>query len=401
MSETNKKGFSTRSIHAGEKLNLKYKPVVPDMVLTGSFIADHDASFSIKGQQESLPFFYTRWGNPTIQQLEAKLADLENADGCVAFGSGMAAAVALFLHELKPGDRMVISDVCYAAVAEAAEDLLPGLNIDVVKVDMSDLEKVKQALSTDTKLIYIETPNNPIMRLTDITAVVELARQNGTKVAIDSTFATPVATRPLDLGVDYVIHSLTKYLNGHGDAMGGAILGDADAMDEIRRKILIKTGGVISPFNAWMIMRGLTTLPLRMREHEHNALEVARMLENHTAVKKVFYPGLPSHPQHDLAKKQMDNFSGMLTFQVKNGRETARLFSEQLNIVKYAVSLGHHHSLVYYMPTEDMLKTTFHLTPEQEESYRSYAGDGVFRLSVGLENAADICDDLKQVLDQR
>lgn len=400
MSKTDKKGFSTRSIHSGENLEMNYKPVVPDMVLSGSFMADHDASFSIKGQNESLPFFYTRWGNPTIKQLETKLADLENAEACVAFGSGMAAVVALFLYELKPGDRLLISDVCYAAVAEAAEDLIPGLNIEVVKVDMSDLDQVKQALTTKTKLVYIETPNNPIMRLTDISAVADAARQAGAKVAIDSTFATPIATRPIDLGVDYVVHSLTKYLNGHGDAMGGAILGAADAMEEIRRKILVKTGGVISPFNAWLTMRGLTTFPLRMREHEHNAFEVAKLLENHPAVKKVFYPGLPSHPQHELAKKQMDNFSGMLTFQVENGSEASRVFYDQLKLVKYAVSLGHHHSLIYYMPTEDMLETTYHLTTEQEASYRSYAGDGVFRLSVGLENAADICDDLKQVLDQ-
>lgn len=400
MSDSNKKGFATRSIHTGEKMNQNYEPVVPDMVLTGSFIAQHDATFSIEGQQGSLPFFYTRWGNPTIQQLEAKLADLENAEGCVVFGSGMAAATALFMYELNPGDRLVMSDVCYAAVSEMANDLIPSLNIEVERVNMTDLKQVRQALSKEAKLLYLESPNNPLMRLTDIAAVSEIARQNGTKMAIDSTFATPVATRPLDLGADYVIHSLTKYMNGHGDAMGGAIMGGAEAIEEIRRKILIKTGGVISPFNAWMIIRGLTTLSIRMREHEHNAIEVAQMLENHPAVKKVVYPGIPSHPQYELAKRQMDNFSGMLTFQVEDGRKAARLFSEQLELAKYAVSLGHHHTLVYYMPTDEMLTTTFRLTPEQEQSYRDYAGEGVFRLSVGLENAADICNDLKKVLDQ-
>lgn len=401
MSKHTGLGLSTRSILAGEAGNLSYQSVAPDMVLSTSFRADYGASYSIEGQQqEDIPFFYTRWGNPTIQQLEVKLAGLEQAEACVVFASGMAAVAGLFLYELKAGDRLVISDVCYAAVSEVTNELFPDLDIDVVKVNMTDADQLREALTEETRLVYTETPANPILRLTDLELVVKEARKVKARVAVDSTFATPAATRPAELGVDYVVHSLTKYINGHGDAMGGAILGSREDMEQIRRKILIKTGGVISPFNAWMIMRGLSTFPIRMKAHEEHALEVAGMLEEHPNVTQVIYPGLPSHPQYELARKQMDNFSGMLTFQVQDGERAAKLMAEQLEVVQYAVSLGHQHSLIYYMPTDEMLESTFLLTDEQEASYREYAGDGIFRMSVGLEDAEDIIRDLKRILDQ-
>lgn len=394
-------GFSTRSIMAGEQPVRSYKPIVGDLVLSTSFKSEYDMSFSIEGQQEGeAAFFYTRWGNPTIRRLEEKLANLEGAAGCVAFASGMAAVTALLLHELKAGDHVIISDICYAAVSEVTNDLFPGLNIEVTKVNLSNIQELSMALTSRTKLIYVETPSNPLLRLTDLEQVIEQAKTVDAKVAVDSTFATPMGTRPLEWGVDYVIHSLTKYLNGHGDAMGGALLGKKEVMEEIRKKVLIKTGGVISPFNAWIIMRGMATFPLRMKAHEEHAMHVASFLEKHPSVTKVIYPGLPSHPQFELAQKQMDNYSGMLTFQVEVGDRASRLMAEELEIVQYAVSLGHHHSLIYYLPTKDLLKTTFKLNSEQEESYRAYAGDGIFRMSVGLEDAEDICRDLSHILDQ-
>lgn len=401
MSKRNHFGLSTRSISAGEDQDSDYQPVAPDMVLSTSFIADYGASFSIEGRHDdALPFFYTRWGNPTIRQLEEKLAQVEGTEGCVAFGSGMAAVTSLFLFELQAGDRVVMSDVCYAAVSEAAGDLYPGLGIEIVKVNMADPERLREALTPETKLVYTETPCNPLMRLTDLELVVKEARKVNAKVATDSTFASPAATRPAELGVDYVVHSLTKYINGHGDAMGGAILGTSEAMEQIRKKILIKTGGVISPFNAWLIMRGMATFPLRMKKHTENALAVASMLEKHPAVKKVFYPGLPSHPQFELAQRQMETPSGMLTFQVEEGERAARLMAQQLEVIRYAVSLGHQHSLIYYLPTDEMLESTFILTAEQEKSYREYAGKGIFRLSAGLEDIEDIERDLAHVLDK-
>jgi methionine-gamma-lyase len=366
--------------------------------MSTTFIAPPNASFSVEALGEKAPFVYTRWGNPTIQQLEKKLAALEQAEYCIAFGSGMAAISALFFHTLSAGDHLVMSDVAYAGTAELSNELIPRMGIKVTKVNMSDLDAVKSALTSDTKLVFVETPCNPLLRLTDIHAVSKITRSAGAKLVVDSTFASPMATQPLKLGADYVIHSLTKYLGGHGDAVGGALLGPAKDLWPLRQRIAIRTGGVLSPFNAWLIMRGIATFPLRMRAHAEGALKVAKFLEAHPKVIRVIYPGLPSHPQHKLAKRQMKNFSGMLTFQVKHGAPAARVLARRLRIIHHAVSLGHHRSLIFYLSTKQLLETTFKLTPDQLASYREYAGDGVFRLSVGIEDPEDLCQDLGQAL---
>jgi methionine-gamma-lyase len=298
----------------------------------------------------------------------------------------------------------VVSDVAYAAVAEATNELFPGLGINITKVDTSDLEALAAAVrppavTPGTKLVYIETPCNPLLRLTDIKAVAEIAHSAGARLAVDSTFATPIATKPLALGADFVVHSLTKYLGGHGDALGGALLGRAADLTPLRKKTSIRLGGTLSPFNAWLIMRGLATLPLRMRAHEENALKVAGYLESNPRVKRVIYPGLPSHPQHELAKRQMKNFSGMVTFQVENGQETARRLAEKLRIIHYAVSLGHHRSLIFYLHSEDLLASSFKFASQKQlDSWKVFAGEGIFRLSVGLEDAGDLIADLEQAL---
>jgi cystathionine beta-lyase/cystathionine gamma-synthase len=217
-------------------------------------------------------------------------------------------------------------------------------------------------------------------------------------VAVDSTFASPIATRPLELGADFVIHSLTKYIGGHGDAMGGAVCGRKADLDALNLEATVHFGGVLSPFNAWLILRGAATLPIRMRAHEETALAVAKHLESHRGVKRVFYPGLASHPQHELAKRQMKNFSGMMTFQVVDGLAVAKRMVEKLEVVHYAVSLGHHRSLIYWIPTADLMRSTFRHEGELLKRYRDFAGDGVFRFSVGLEDAEDICADLDAVL---
>ncbi len=391
-------GIRTLAVHAGEEPDTATGASAPNIVMSTTFIAAPDASFSVEGLDEETPFIYTRWGNPTVAQLERKLAALEGTESCIAFASGMAAISALFFYSLGAGEHLVMSDVAYAAAAEMTHELLPRLGIRVTKVNMADLDELRAAITPDTRLIYTETPCNPLLRLTDITAVAEIAHAAGAKLAVDSTFATPLATRPISLGADYVIHSLTKYLGGHGDAIGGALLGPADELALMRKKVAIRTGGILSPFNAWLIMRGMATLPLRMRAHAEGADQVARYLESHPLVTRVIYPGLPSHPQHELAKRQMRNFSGMLTFQVADGPAAAKVLAGRLKVIHYAVSLGHHRSLVFYLPTGDLLTTSFHLTPAQEASYRDYAGDGIFRLSVGIEDPEDLCADLEQGL---
>ncbi len=388
----------TLAVHAGECPDPASGASAPNIVMSTTFIAEPDATFSVEGMNDDTPFIYTRWGNPTVAQLERKLAALEGAEGCIAFASGMAAVSALFIYTLSAGDQVVVSDVTYAATSEMTNELLPRLGVEVVRANLSDLAELASVVTDRTRLIYVETPCNPLLRLTDIAAVAGIARSVGARLAVDSTFATPFATRPLELGADYVIHSLTKYLGGHGDAIGGALLGKREELADLRKRVAIRTGGILSPFNAWLIMRGLATFPLRMRAHAEGALEVARFLEAHPAVRRVMYPGLPLHPQYELAQRQMVSFSGMLTFQVDDGPAAARVLAERLEIIHYAVSLGHHRSLVFYLPTTDLLATSFRLTPGQEASYRQFAGDGIFRLSVGIEDPADLCRDLEQAL---
>ena len=391
-------GIQTTAVHAGEIPDPIHHASAPSIVMSTTFVADPDASFSSESVTAETPYVYTRWGNPTVDQLEKKLAALEGAEACIAFGSGMAAISALLIHRLKAGDHLVLSDVTYAALAEMSRDLLPRMGIEISRVNTSNIEEVRAAVNSRTRLIYIESPCNPILRLTDIRAIAGIARAAGTELAIDSTFATPMATQPLALGADFVIHSLTKYLGGHGDAIGGALLGSAEILADLRKRVAIRTGGVLSPFNAWLILRGLATFPLRMRAHQEGALKAAEFLEGHPKVKRVFYPGLPSHPQHELAKRQMRNFSGMVTFQVDDGPGVARALAARLQIIHYAVSLGHHRSLIFYLPTDELQKSSFHLEGEQLSAYRAFAGDGIFRLSVGIEDPIDLCRDLELAL---
>ncbi len=387
----------TTAIHAGEEPDPATGASAPNIVMSTTYVVDEPLAFSALDQAGDAPFVYTRWGNPTVRRLEEKLAALEGAEACAAFASGMAATAALLLATLSAGDRLVISDTNYAGTAELVRDTLPRLGIEVSPVDTSDLVAVAAA-APGAQLIWVETPANPILRLADIPAIARMARDTGAALAVDSTFATPVATRPLELGADYVVHSLTKYIGGHGDSVGGAVLGGREALARLTTEATIHYGGVLSPFNAWLVMRGAATLPLRMEAHQAGALEVARWLEAHPAVTGVVYPGLPSHPQHDLARRQMANFSGMLTFSVAEGEQVAARMRNRLEVFHYAVSLGHHRSLIWWMAADELLATSYRLTGAQLASYRRFAGDGFFRVSVGLEDPADLIADLAAAL---
>jgi canavanine-gamma-lyase len=398
MSTPEHPGLQTLAVHAGEGPDPTTRASAPNLVMSTTFLIDPDVAFSAEELEPDAPFVYTRWGNPTVRQLEEKLAALEGAEAGMAFASGMAAIAALFTDLLRPGDHLIMSDVAYAGASELVNSIVPRGGVEVSRVDLSDLDALRAALRPTTRLVYAETPANPILRLTDIVAVAEVTHAAGAKLAVDSTFATPVATRPLDLGADFVLHSLTKYIGGHGDAVGGALLGSEPDLTQIRRGPGVHMGGVMSPFNAWLIMRGVATLPVRMRAHEEGALAVARFLEGHPKVTRVLYPGLPSHPQHELARRQMCTFTGMVSFQTVDGPVTSVKLARDLQTIHYAVSLGHHRSLIVYLPTADLLKTSFRMDAEQEAAYRDYAGDGLFRLSVGLEDAADLIADLEQAL---
>ncbi|MDE0419367.1 MAG: aminotransferase class I/II-fold pyridoxal phosphate-dependent enzyme [Gammaproteobacteria bacterium] len=398
----NDQGPNTRAVHGGETSDPTTGASAPNLVMSTTFAMDEPAGFSINAFEGEIPYIYTRWGNPTTRVLEEKLAALEGTEGCVVFGSGMAATAAVMLEGLGSGDHLLISDVNYAGTAELARRTLPRYGIATSPVNTSDPAAVEAAIRPETRMIWIETPANPILRLTDIAAVAAIAQRHGIPLAVDSTFATPIATRPSELGADYVVHSLTKYIGGHGDALGGAVLGTRERLEPLRTHALVYFGGVLSPFNAWLIARGAATLPIRMRAHEEGALAVAKFLEGHPRVARVNYPGLESHPQRDLARRQMANNSGTLSFQVRgDGLALARRMAKELEIIHYAVSLGHHRSLIYWIDTEAMMASTFHLEGEQLAHYREYAGDGVFRLSVGLEDARDLCRDLDRVMTGR
>jgi methionine-gamma-lyase len=391
-------GPQTLAVHAGEAPDEITGASSPSIVMSTTFKTKDAEAFSIKDFGDDMPYIYTRWGNPTIEQLQEKLRVLEGAEACLAFASGMAATSALLLGYLSQGDHLIVSDVQYAGSAELVRQTLPRFGVAVTPVDTSDPAQVADALRDNTRLVFIETPINPIIRLADIEAIAEICRASDVRLAVDSTFASPVITKPIELGADFVIHSLTKYIGGHGDALGGALLGPWDKLSQINEEALVHYGGVISPFNAWLIMRGIATLPLRMQAHSRNAMQVAEFLEAHPAVKRVNYPGLASHPQHDLALRQMSQFSGMLSFQVDDGPAVAAAMIDKLRVIHYAVSLGHHRSLVYWIGTDAITESSYRLEGPQLEAFRDFAGDGVMRLSVGLEDADDLCRDIDGVL---
>jgi methionine-gamma-lyase len=395
-------GPQTLAIHAGEAPDPVTGASSPNIVMSSTFVTDKPEGFSAYELTEESPFIYSRWANPTVRQLEQKVAAMEGAEAASAFASGMAAASAILLSELSAGDHLVLSDVAYAGIAELARDTLPRLGVEVSKVDTSDLAALAAAMRPETRLVFIDTPCNPLMRLTDIAAAAEIAHAGGARLAVDSTFASPIGCQPLSLGADYVMHSATKYIGGHGDAIGGLVCGAAALIRPLVSEAIVHYGGVLSPFNAWLIARGAATLPLRMKAHQETAMAVARWLDSDPRVARVNYPGLQGHPQHELARRQMSNFSGMMSFQLKgaeaDGQAAAERMGKDLGVIHYAVSLGHHRSLICWMPTEAMIQNSFRLEGGQAAAYRDWAGPGIFRLSVGLEDADDLIRDLDAVL---
>lgn len=395
-------GRNTVAIHAGEHPDAESGASSPNLVMSSTFVTESPVGFSANEITDETPYVYTRWANPTTKQLEDKISALEGAEATACFASGMAAATAVCLTELSAGDRFVVSEFSYPGIAELARDTLPRFGVEVVPADLSDLDAAAAAIQNGTKLVFVDTPCNPIMRLTDIAAVAKIAHAAGARLIVDNTFASPMVTNPLELGADYVMHSLTKYIGGHGDAMGGSVSGRTDLIRGLVAEAAIHHGGAISPFNSWLIARGAATLPLRMRAHAETAHTVAVFLEDHPQIERVIYPGLDSHPQRDLIQRQMHSPSAMMQFRLKGGlaanEHAAQRLAERLNIIHYAVSLGHHRSLVCWMPSDAMLDSSFRVDAAGRQRYYDWAGDGIFRLSIGLEDAADLTADITQAL---
>ena len=359
-----------------------------------------EGSFSADGIEDltALPYLYARWTNPTVRALEERMAALEGAEDALATATGVAALAAIFLTFLKAGDHLIVSDVCYAGANELARRILPDFGIEVSAVNLSKPEDLRAALRPNTKLVHCESPCNPLLRLTDLRKIAEITHAHGALMSVDSTFATPVATQPLKFGADLVMHSLTKFINGHGDALGGIVAGRKELTEKMRGRAGVYLGASLSAMNAWLILRGIDTLYPRMRQIHETAQNIAAFLEGHPAVKRVIYPGLASHPQADLARAQMAIAGGVITFQTADPQAMARQLSERLKVAHYAFSLGHQRSIVVLLDTAEMMASSYQLEGAQLEDYRNYAGEGVFRLSVGLEDCADLCADLDQAL---
>jgi cystathionine beta-lyase/cystathionine gamma-synthase len=340
------------------------------------------------------PFAYTRWGNPTAKILEEKASVLEEGEAALALASGMAAVSALVFTLLGNGDHLIASDVCYAGTQELFGKHLPRFGIEVSLVDTGDSDAVERAIRKNTKLIYIETPANPIVRLADISAIAAVAASAVIPLAVDSTWAGPCIQKPLQLGARFLIHSATKYLNGHGDALGGLIIGPKKDIHRIRKDALVHLGGAMSPFNAWMIARGMVSLPLRMKKHSENAKTLAGFLEEHPAVSRVYYPGLQSHPQYDLANRQMKMPGGMITMHLKRGLGGAVALAEKIRVFTYATSLGHPRSLLFYYPTDMYFDSIPYLSVEQKKAIRELIGDGLLRISTWLYDLEELIADL-------
>ncbi|WP_152039358.1 trans-sulfuration enzyme family protein [Salinigranum salinum] len=385
--------FDTRSVtHGGGRQPMVAEDVVVPIHLTSTYAVDDiDPDASLEDlDPDAGEYLYSRLSNPTRNALEHRLASLEGGQHAMAFASGTSAIVATVMACVEPGGHVVAFEDLYGGTKTMLTRLFEArLGVDVSFVDARDPAAVASALSAETSLVWMETPTNPLMRLCDVEAIAELAHDAGAVLGVDNTFASPVLQRPLELGADLVVHSTTKYLNGHSDSVGGAVVtDDACLADEIGFLQQVGMGNVLSPFDSFLTLRGIKTLPLRMERHEANARAIAAFLADHPRVTDVHYPGLPSHPQHDLAARQMDGFGGMLSFEVDADLEGVTTFLGSLSAFPLAVSLGGVESLVEHPAT----MTHSPLSPDD----RAALGitDALVRLSVGVENVEDLIADL-------
>lgn len=386
-------GPATRAIHHGYDPAKNDFALTPPLHLTSTFAFPDAETGGALFAGEAQGHIYSRISNPTVALLEARIANLEGAEAGLATASGMGAISSLMWTLLKPGDEIITDKTLYGCTFAFMRDGLSRFGIKITHVDLREPENLAAAISEKTRLVYFETPANPNMRLVDIRAAARIAHQAGALVAVDNTYATPLLTRPIELGADFVVHSATKYLGGHGDLVAGMVLGRAEAIKEVRMVgVKDMTGSVMSPFNAMLVMRGLKTLQLRMARHCESGLRVARWLEAQPGVETVYYPGLESHPQHDLAKRQMPGFGGMIALELKGGYEAGIAMMNRLRMIRRAVSLGDAETLVQHP------SSMTHSTYSREERIEHGISDGLVRLSVGLEDAEDILADLADAL---
>jgi methionine-gamma-lyase len=382
----------TKVIHGDGSSNTT-RAVSPPIWQTTTFRADSSEHFSEIAAATHPTEFYTRYGNPTHRQVEAIMAQLEGAETALVTSSGMGAIFSAVMSLLKSGDHVVAQRNLYPGSMTLLNDLLPRWGIECTFVDQTDMPALAEALRPNTRLIYAETPTNPLMQITDLRAIAGLARERGITTLVDNTFATPVNQRPLEYGIDAVVHSATKYLGGHHDLTAGVIVA-SQSFIERAWKFAIVAGATLSPFDGWLLLRGLRTLGLRVERHNSNALALARMLEAHTAVEAVNYPGLESHPQFDLARRQMSGFTGILSVELRGGFESAEAFIGKLRLAQYAASLGGYETLVVHPAAMWRQQVSV------EQQSDTGVSDSLVRISVGLEDERDLLDDFARALER-
>jgi len=393
-------GLATRCIHAGKDVDRETRAIRRPIVLANSFRLDDDLEHLPEAfdWDQQRRFDYPRSRHPNARYLEERLAAMEGGEDCVVAATGVAAIAGAFFTFLNSGDHIVSSKICYIGIHELLiEHLAKRFGVEVTLVDTTDLQAVQKAVRPDTRIVHIETPANPTTLVTDIRAVAEIARRaaaDGSRpiVTVDSTYSGLVLQQPLELGADLVFHSLSKYVNGHGDGLGGAVIGRKNLVRQIRQSAMVHLGPTISPFNAWRLMRSAVTLPMRMERHSTNGMALARFLESDPRVAFVRYLGLPSHPQHEVVKRQMSGYGGMINFGLAAGPAACFNFLKRLRVITHAVCLGHDESLIQYYPQDGNHPELGVL------NYPEDLGPGFFRLSVGLEDAEDLIADLDRGL---
>lgn len=384
-------GMQTKAVHAAREHNPTHAISAP-IWQTSTFRADTAEHFAEIATATRPAEFYTRYGNPTHRQAEGTIAALEGGEAALLAASGMGAIFTGIMCNLSAGDHVVAQRNLYAGTTTLIEELLPRWGIEYTFVEGTHPANFAEALRPQTKLIYVETPTNPLMVITDLRAVATLARERGITTMVDNTFATPINQRPLELGIDVCVHSATKYLGGHGDITAGVIVGSEEFVERAWKFALV-AGAVLSPFDGWLLLRGLRTLGLRVERHNANALALARFLEAHPQVERVHYPGLESHPQHELARTQMKGFTGILGLEVRGGSRGAEAFIGALKLGAHAASLGCHETLVVHPAAMWSLQ----LSPDKRAALG--LADGLVRVSVGLEDEVDLLKDFAQALD--
>lgn len=385
--------FDTLSVHAGEDREANFGALsVP--IYNASVYAFTDAEEGAAIHNEfKHGYYYGRLGNPTTDALEKTIAELENAEAGQAFASGMAAVSAAILSNVRSGDHIVAPESMYATTTNLLRHLAENLNIETTFTDAADAENYRDAIQPNTKLFWLESPSNPLVRITDIAKVAEIARSVGILTVVDNTFATPFNQRPVELGADIVIHSGTKYLGGHSDLTAGLLAGRSDMVKHIRKVAIKLIGGTISPQVAWLVMRGVKTLALRMERHNSNAFALANMLAEHPMVKAVYYPGLESHENHDVAKRQMRGFGGMVSFDL-GSVEAGKAFVNSVRLCTLATSLGGVETIVQHAASMT------HAAIPAKERQKAGITDGLIRMSVGVEGIDDLKTDIQNALEQ-